>query len=160
MEETRIAEFKNLFSGLLSGASFETTACEIEIGGDEIDTVQQETALHMEMRLQARNHVYLKKVRLALERIDAGTFNECEDCGDEIGEARLLARPTATMCIHCKEAEEKGEQGLMHKNRYSNKWVPLNVLPLEGMARFGNREDRGAVFSFKMGEPEMDPLAG
>lgn len=159
MEEVRVNEFKNIFLGWLSEGPAELQL-ETEPGGDEIDTVQQETALHMEMRLQARNHVFLKKVRHSLERIEEGTFNECDDCGDEIGEARLSARPTATMCICCKEAEEKGEQGLLHKNRYSNKWVPLNVLPLEAKSRFGQREDRGALFGVKMGEPELDPVAG
>ncbi len=159
MEEAKVTEFRNLFLGWLAEGPADLVLAT-EPGGDEIDTVQQETALHMEMRLQARNHVFLKKVRHALERIEEGTFNECEDCGDEIGEARLLARPTATMCICCKEAEEKGENGLLHKNRYSNKWVPLNVLPLEAKSRFGQREDRGALFGVKMGEPEMDPVAG
>jgi DnaK suppressor protein len=159
MDEAQLEAFKNLFQGWLAEGAGQLDL-KTEAGGDEIDTVQQETALHMEMRLQARNHVFLKKVRHALERIEDGTFNECDECGDEIGEARLAARPTATMCICCKEAEEKGEQGLLHRNRYSNKWVPLNVLPLEAKSRFGTREDRGAVFSLKMGEPEMDPVAG
>ena len=132
----------------------------IQEGGDEIDGVNLEKARQLELRLLSRNHVYLKKVRHALERIHAGHFGECEDCGSDIGESRLKARPTATLCIHCKEEEERGERGLIHKNRHSIKWSS-NVLPMEGKARWGGAsEDRSGKFSIAMGEPELDPTAG
>jgi DnaK suppressor protein len=99
MDEAQLEAFKNLFQGWLAEGAGQLDL-KTEAGGDEIDTVQQETALHMEMRLQARNHVFLKKVRHALERIEDGTFNECDECGDEIAEARLRALPFA---VRCKE---------------------------------------------------------
>ena len=37
----------------------------------------------------------------ALRRLDAGTYGECLTCGEEIGDARLDALPTATVCIEC-----------------------------------------------------------
>jgi RNA polymerase-binding protein DksA len=43
----------------------------------------------------------LKKIERALERIDAGSYLECESCGEPIGEERLKALPTSVQCIDC-----------------------------------------------------------
>ncbi len=48
---------------------------------------------------QAREH--LAEIAAALERVDAGTYGICEDCGRPIGEGRLEARPVARTCISC-----------------------------------------------------------
>lgn len=42
-----------------------------------------------------------RQVRLALARIDNGTYGICTGCGEPIGRARLEAQPTATTCIAC-----------------------------------------------------------
>jgi DnaK suppressor protein len=41
------------------------------------------------------------QVRLALTRIDNGTYGTCAQCGEPIARARLEAQPTATTCIQC-----------------------------------------------------------
>ena len=43
----------------------------------------------------------------ALARINAGTYGVCESCGTPIGKARLLAFPRATLCVQCKQREER-----------------------------------------------------
>ena len=43
----------------------------------------------------------------ALGRIEAGTYGTCESCGGPIGKARLQAFPRATLCLECKQAEER-----------------------------------------------------
>jgi RNA polymerase-binding transcription factor DksA len=43
----------------------------------------------------------LEEVEEALAKIEAGTYGRCEDCGAEIGEARLEAHPSAKLCIAC-----------------------------------------------------------
>ena len=43
----------------------------------------------------------------AQDRIDAGTYGVCESCGQPIGKARLLAFPQATLCIACKQRQER-----------------------------------------------------
>ena len=43
----------------------------------------------------------------ALERIDDGTYGACEICGNPIGKMRLLAFPRATLCMTCKQREER-----------------------------------------------------
>lgn len=42
-----------------------------------------------------------RQVRLALARIDNGTYGTCANCGEDIPRARLEAQPTATRCLSC-----------------------------------------------------------
>lgn len=87
---------------------------------DEMDLSTAELEQTMRVRLRNREALFLKKIDEALDRIAAGDFGECLDCGDEIELRRLEARPTATHCIHCKEAQEHKEflsaDGRMHKS--------------------------------------------
>jgi DnaK suppressor protein len=43
----------------------------------------------------------------ALARIDDGTYGVCASCGQPIGKARLQAFPRATLCVECKQREER-----------------------------------------------------
>ncbi len=49
----------------------------------------------------------LEKVEAALERIEDGTYGECEECGAKIPKARLNAIPYATMCVKCASQTEQ-----------------------------------------------------
>lgn len=60
----------------------------------------------MDMTLEENAREALRRVRNALERVEAGTYGVCERCGGEIAQGRLEAVPTAGLCIKCKEAEE------------------------------------------------------
>lgn len=51
--------------------------------------------------LAARLRDTLSDVEHALDKLDAGTFGACEECGQPIGEARLEAMPTARRCMSC-----------------------------------------------------------
>jgi len=46
-------------------------------------------------------------VERALQRLDTGTYGTCENCGNPIGKARLQAFPRATLCVSCKQREER-----------------------------------------------------
>ncbi len=87
---------------------------------DEGDQAAIEIEQSMRMRLCNREMLYIKKIDTALRRIDEGTFGECEACGDPIELRRLEARPTATLCVSCKEEEERKEvltaAGRQHKS--------------------------------------------
>lgn len=65
-----------------------------------------ETLVALDQELEAE----LRKIDHALERIEAGTYLICESCGEPIGEERLNALPTSTMCIDCASLadEQKG----------------------------------------------------
>lgn len=75
---------------------------------DPTDRATQESDRTFELRIRDRERKLGNKIREALERIENGTYGICEDCGGDISEARLKARPVTTQCIDCKiEAEEK-----------------------------------------------------
>lgn len=44
-----------------------------------------------------------QEVQLALQRIEDGTYGECEQCGEAISSARLEAMPAARLCINCAD---------------------------------------------------------
>ena len=83
---------------------------ERNIGRDSIDESMEEEIFSTELRLRDREKFLLGKIDEALRRLDEGTIDEFEDCGESIGFKRLLARPVTTYCIDCKEEREKEEQ--------------------------------------------------
>ncbi len=87
---------------------------------DEIDQAATDIEQSMQMRLRNRETLYIKKIEEALKRIEEGTFGECDDCGEDIEIRRLEARPTATLCVFCKEEQERKEvltaAGRAHKS--------------------------------------------
>lgn len=146
MEKASVEHFKNLFLEILSEEEiFEGKLSPVSMEGDEVDIVSVEKENQMDFRLKARNAIYLKKVRKSLQKIEDGTFGECEDCGAEISHNRLMARPTADLCIYCKEAEEKEENQMVHRNRNSAKIG--RVLPIEHLDK-GFRADETGTSNF------------
>ena len=59
---------------------------------------------------RAQTRLILQKIDRALTRIEEGTFGICERCEEEISPKRLEARPVTTLCIRCKEEQEKKEK--------------------------------------------------
>lgn len=52
---------------------------------------------------------FLQMIETALDRIVEGTFGECENCEEPIGNQRINAVPWARLCIKCQELEEQGK---------------------------------------------------
>lgn len=67
-------------------------------------TIEEEHAL--ELRTRDRECKLLKKVQAAIKRIDDGDYGFCEETGDPIGVARLMARPTATLSLEAQQRRE------------------------------------------------------
>jgi DnaK suppressor protein len=107
MDMAVVNHFKKIFLEILSDQEdIEAHFLPSNREGDEVDLVAVEKENQMDLRLRARNAVYLKKVRKSLQKIEDGSFGECENCGIEISFNRLNARPTADLCIQCKEAKD------------------------------------------------------
>ena len=79
------------------------------IGRDSIDESAEEELYSTQLRLADRETFLLAKIREAIERLDKGDIDECEECAEPIGFKRLLARPVTTLCIECKSAAEQVE---------------------------------------------------
>ena len=77
---------------------------------DEMDLASSEYLQSFTFRLRGREKVFLEKIERALAKIKENTFGNCEECGDEISIKRLEARPETTLCIKCKEDQERLEK--------------------------------------------------
>jgi DnaK suppressor protein len=78
-----------------------------EAGDDEADASSKVYEREQELALTRNTRELLEQVEHALARIDAGTYGVCESCGKPIGKARLLAFPRATLCVECKQRQER-----------------------------------------------------
>ena len=77
---------------------------------DEMDLASSEYLQSFTFRLRGREKVFLEKIDHALEKLRDGSFGVCEDCGDPIAIKRLEARLETTLCIRCKEDQERLEK--------------------------------------------------
>jgi DnaK suppressor protein len=69
---------------------------------------QIRTERQTEFAINEHETAELGDIDAALERIDAGTYGQCTDCGVTIPPARLSAYPTAKRCIVCQTRKEQG----------------------------------------------------
>lgn len=77
---------------------------------DPNDRATQESEFSLELRNRDRERKLIKKIDEATANLSSGEYGYCEKCGIEIGIGRLEARPTATLCIDCKELDEIKER--------------------------------------------------
>lgn len=86
----------------------------IDLAGQVADAGEASVAdllIDVDTAMSLRDIRELRDVETALERIAAGSYGECSDCGGDIGFPRLKAYPTAARCIHCQTKFEKSHAG-------------------------------------------------
>jgi RNA polymerase-binding protein DksA len=76
-------------------------------GDDQADAGTKTFEREHEMSLAANSRDLLSQVERALQRLEDNTYGICESCGNPIGKARLQAFPRATLCVTCKQREER-----------------------------------------------------
>jgi len=76
-------------------------------GLDESEHAEADYQEHIEIALIQLKGETLQRVREALERLDAGEYGYCAECGGEIAEGRLRALPFAVRCRGCEESQEQ-----------------------------------------------------
>jgi DnaK suppressor protein len=76
-------------------------------GDDQADVGAKTYEREHELSLTYNARDLLAQSEHALARIDAGSYGSCESCGRPIGKARLKAFPRATLCVDCKQREER-----------------------------------------------------
>jgi DnaK suppressor protein len=76
-------------------------------GDDQADAGTKAFEREHEMALANNSRDMLTQAERALHRIDDGTYGVCEICGSPIGKARLQVFPRATLCVTCKQREER-----------------------------------------------------
>jgi DnaK suppressor protein len=78
-----------------------------EAGDDEADASSKLFEREHQLALSNNSRELLEQIEHALARIEAGTYGVCESCGKPIGKARLQAFPQATLCVACKQRQER-----------------------------------------------------
>ena len=77
-------------------------------GDDQADAGTKTFEREHEISILSNKKDLLDQTNRALERIEAGTYGACENCGKQIGKLRLQeANPRATMCMPCREREDR-----------------------------------------------------
>ena len=76
-------------------------------GDDQADTGTKTFEREQEISLANGILERITQVERALERLDEGSYGWCERCGDPIPVERLAAFPSATLCVTCKQLEER-----------------------------------------------------
>jgi DnaK suppressor protein len=79
---------------------------EVRDVGDEAERATRETENSLELRTRDRYRKLIAKIDKALSSIEEGDYGFCEETGEEIGLARLEARPIATLCLDAQERWE------------------------------------------------------
>ncbi len=80
---------------------------ENEVTTDPSDRATLEEEYTLELRTRDRERKLLKKVEKSIRMIDDGSYGFCEETGEPIGVARLIARPTATLSLEAQERRER-----------------------------------------------------
>ncbi len=76
-------------------------------GDDQADTGTKNITREHELALAANAREMLIQTERALDRLHAGTYGLCESCGNPIGKARMQAFSRATLCVECKQKQER-----------------------------------------------------
>jgi RNA polymerase-binding transcription factor len=116
--EAELEKVRKQLEDEVAGFRAEIAQAESEIAerlGDSVSAAGDDTAdagaktfqREHELALTQNARELLELSERALARIDAGTFGVCESCGQPIGKARLLAFGRATLCVACKQREER-----------------------------------------------------
>ena len=102
-----VLERSRVLRNAQDGLKFAMERDREKIGRDSIDESMEEELFSTELRLRDREKFLLGKIDSAIERLDGGTIDECESCGETIAYKRLKARPVTTLCIECKEERDE-----------------------------------------------------
>jgi RNA polymerase-binding protein DksA len=87
-----------------SEANGDLSSMPIHMADMGTDNFEQEFTLS----LMENEGVALEQIEAAMERIENGTYGECEECGGKIPKKRLDAIPYASMCVRCASQLEQG----------------------------------------------------
>ena len=114
MEQSNLDKFRELLIKLrcdiITSGNDITNIFKLEKMADDMDQAVADNSAALASKLYSRQAMFLKRIETSLKKIDDGTYGECIRCGDDMSIKRLLARPTALLCISCKEEQEDIEQ--------------------------------------------------
>ncbi len=95
-----VAEQEDELSGLMRDSGDGAGQDQADLGATTFERDHEMSVLNNEREK-------LAQIDRALARIEDGTYGVCESCGQPIGKLRLMAFPRATLCMTCKQREER-----------------------------------------------------
>jgi len=102
IEKSLIAKRDEILQNLKSKSEH-----EIDLDGDETDIIQGNFIASIESQVSQMEQIKITQINNTILKIKNGEFGICEECGEEIGEKRLLVNPSFLTCISCAEKLEK-----------------------------------------------------
>ena len=114
MTKAEVNKYKQILENRkmeLAGVLRNREAIAIEKSPDALDEVQHAAERELAIRNLDRESSLLRQVKLALSRINDGTFGTCLHCEEEINPKRLNAVPWAPYCISCQELADSSAAG-------------------------------------------------
>lgn len=101
-----IKEAKEEIAKFIKGETRQLVDTALDDGDWSVVDISQD----IDLRKLTAHKDTLNKVDEAIRKLNEGTYGICEDCGDEISEARLKVIPFAAHCLECKEQRERMEE--------------------------------------------------
>ncbi len=78
----------------------------VETSPDTFDLAQAQITREQRAATLTQSQQQLAQIKIALQRLDNGTYGQCVECGDHIESGRLSALPYASLCVHCQTRRE------------------------------------------------------
>lgn len=100
-----IAALNGLLPPVCPDAEMDDTP-RLDACADENEYASRVVEVGMQLALRRRMEARRAEIEDALRRMDVGDYGLCEECGEDIGLARLMANPTAQLCVHCQAERE------------------------------------------------------
>ncbi len=105
IKNTLIERRERLLAGMRRELAMQKERAESKVA-DEVDKATDAYDEDLSFEIAAANDQELKEIQVALEKIEKGTYGECEICGCGISPSRLKILPSATTCVSCRGQEE------------------------------------------------------
>ena len=86
--------------------SYNALNIDVDFDGDEADEIQGNLIVALNKQLSSRDIDKVRKIDLALQKIENKTYGKCQECEDEILEKRLEINPYFSLCFSCAEDQE------------------------------------------------------
>ena len=110
MTETELTRFRDILESRkaeLERMLLNRDGIMIEKTADALDEVQHAAERDLAIHNLNRESNLLRNVRLALDRLEAGSLGVCAECEEEISPKRLIAVPWAPFCLQCQEQADR-----------------------------------------------------
>jgi DnaK suppressor protein len=106
--DARLQEQRRSLLGMVERTEDYGREANRDISQDPADQASNSYTKELLFSQSTNERNILKLIEEAIERISAGSFGECVNCGNELQAKRLDAIPWARYCIRCQELQEQG----------------------------------------------------